>query len=469
MKIITLLNRKNLLAGLFMAVCTASFAQSDIKTYTLSDSINSLFGDSIVQGRYILMTSFLTGDNGKVSKNMRNIILFNIQTGEEQWRTPIDMKETEGLLFTSEGLIHHMTYSTALLSYEDGTALWKKKGELYNLEPKNKGFFIFPKTLNDKLEYCDLKTGARRWATNQPQELWRNSRYVNDSTLCVSFVNYASQGLHLINLHNGAIKSYDAMAPEIIGRYRSNLIYEDQNFYMSDKQKLFCLDNELNELWKIELPKKSASASYIYSDSTNIYMVNFGMGNDYKLRGYPFIAAYSKQDGRQVFFTQMNEAKTPINNFFLMDNKMFMIFDDCIVGSQLKENTAVQKIVWDAAQYGPLSNFVNSDLFIKTDSTHYSRISSKENLLMKTKSLTLCVVDPIGMTVSNVYQPYQYMGIVYESKDKIIITDGKSLVFINAKGERTRVIDHVLWPFLREGNHLYAVGNDRTKLTDITL
>lgn len=470
MDFITLIYRRVVFILLLTLVCITSFAQSNVKTYTLPDSIKNLMSDSCIAGHYILLISSSLDNNGSPSKNMRNMILFNLQKGEEQWRMPFN-KEKANYYFTTEGLLFTAQSKTSLLRYEDGTERWKKKGILCDIEPKHNTFFFYLQNAwNTKLEYCDTKTGTRHWAVTMAEELWLNKYNISDSTICVRYNNGILQGLHLINLRNGEMKSHDAMSEGLFNKHHSNLIYEDGCIYMSDKQKLFCLDSDLNEVWKVELPRKSASSSYIYSDSTNIYMINSGMGSDFRLRGYPFVAAYSKQDGQQTFFTQMADAKNAINDFFRIGDTQFMIFDDCIAGTQLKENTTIRKISWDAEKYGKLSNIVELNIYVAdADNKHYHKLSPEENLMVKTQKQVLCTVDPVNMIVMDTYEPKQYFAAIHEDKDKAIITDGHRLLFINSKGEQTQVVDNILWPTLKENNHIYAIATDRTKLLDIQL
>jgi outer membrane protein assembly factor BamB len=474
-----------LLSALLLLFSIPSFSQSNIKTYNLSDSVYSLYVDTCLHHQYVLFTSPFM-DNGKKSNSTQNMTLFNLQTQQVQWTKPykLDYLTKNSLIWlTAKGVLvsqsegYMKKNSVSLLDYKDGNILWKKKAEMLSLEPLHEGLLI--RTINSllltsKLVYLDLKTGNQRWSSNilSPisASLYQGGfNYVNDSLMYV-----IGDNILLIHLNDGRIQDYQADTQSFWRgtTSRSNLIFNDSCFYMSDRKKIFCLNKDLHEKWTCQLPNKSASLSYIYTDSAKVYMVNHGVGVDYKLRaeGYPFVAAFDKKTGKQLFFTQMADAKKPALDFFRMGDTQFMLFDNSIASCKLQENTALSEIVWDTKKYGALYKILTNNIYVTDgDSTHYTKISPLEKLLVTTQNGTVCELDPLDMRVVASYAKGHYLNIYSRYKNNVVLAAYGSIIILNEKGERQQVVDHILFPVTLVDNSLYIVCDNLKQIKVLTL
>jgi hypothetical protein len=243
---------------------------------------------------------------------------------------------------------------------------------------------------------------------------------------------------------------------------------------MSDREKIFCLDNQLKELWRTELPKKSASLSHIYTDSTNVYIVNYGVGSDWKYRfeGYPFVAAFDKKTGNKLFLTQIADAKTSVADFFRLGDTQFLLFSDRIASYRLSPNAPINTIVWNWQKYGYLRGIEEDEFYIadSSDSLHYSKAPIDNLLPVYTSTSMICTVDPSDMRVVNAFPNSLYrMVIARYGGYKILEGGSNKLIIIDEKGYRKQEVAHVYQKVFQSGNRVYALKETGNELVDISL
>lgn len=476
---------------LIFVSCVLSFpiflsAQTSVKTYMLPDTISYIYIDSCLHNRHIILSAPIRKNNGKISGRMKKMIFFNLEKGTVDWSLPyaLDPYTKESRIWLMpEGLLLEEIGKLSLLNYKDGKRLWEKSASCVSLEPRHKGLFYTLNTfgsafaLRPKLLYMDLKTGEDRklrirssWKITS---CWRHFTYLNDSVMCA-----LGNDIRLLNLYSGELKVYN---PKVLNLWsfpgteaRSNLLYNDSCFYMSDKEKIFCLDNQLKELWRTELPKKSASLSHIYTDSTNVYMVNYGVGSDWKYRfeGYPFVAAFDKKTGNQLFLTQISDAKTSVLDFFKMGDTQFLLFSDRIASYRLSPNAPINTIAWNWQKYGYLRGIEENEFYIpdSSDSLHYSKAPIDNLLPVHTSIGMICTVDPSDMRVVNTFPNSLYRMVIARYGGNIILEGGPNkLIIIDEKGSLKQEVAHVYQKVFQSGNHVYALKETGNELVDISL
>ena len=119
-----------------------------------------------------------------------------------------------------------------------------------------------------------------------------------------------------------------------VGNLRSNVLIEDNRIYMSDKEHLFCLDNNLNEVWRYDFPKNTAACAQICCKGDTLFMLNEGcgvLGDQWVRFGKPFFAAFNKRTGenyRLDYFPKEWEENLLGKMLSFLDNDLFAMSED---------------------------------------------------------------------------------------------------------------------------------------------
>ncbi len=458
-------------------------AQTSIKTYMLPDTISYIYTDSCLHNRHIVLSAPIRKNNGKISGRMEKMIFFNLEKGSVDWSLPYALDPYTGeskIWLVPEGILLQADRKLSLLDYKDGKPLWEKSGFYVNLEPRHKGLLYTSTsafTLRSKLLYMDLKTGIdkklRKRSSWKNLQSWGSFSYLNDSVMCA-----VDDNIQLLNLYSGELKVYNSKVVNLWSfagtRARSNLLYNDSCFYMSDRENIFCLDGQLKELWRTALPKKSASLSHIYTDSTTVYMVNYGVGSDWKYRfeGYPFIAAFDKKTGKKLFLTQIADPKTSVADFFRLGDTQFLLFSDRIASYRLSPNAPINTIAWNWQKYGYLRGIEEDGFYVSdsSDSLHYSKAPIDNLLPVYTSTSMICTVDPSDMRVVNAFPNSLYQIVIAQyGGNKILGGAPNELIIIDEKGYRKQEVAHVYQKVFQSGNHVYALKETGNELVDISL
>ncbi|MFA6812637.1 MAG: hypothetical protein WCR45_06035 [Bacteroidaceae bacterium] len=474
-------------------------ALKPIKSYSFSERIYSIQSDTTQH--YLLVNTRSLTKSGKYLKNKGLMILFDLTTEKELWRKPFNYAIQTAFIYPDGVLVKNDFKSTTLYQFADGKKLWNIDGTFTIYDNKTDKLFWYKYSAykaNDKhLNYRDFKTGKILWTTTLPHKYgWKDLYIVNDSIRLI-----VSDGLHLINIHNGSGYHYTAETGEIrhsdritnffvtalsvgfLGIYAqpkvsyvkntySNIIYQDAHYYMADSKNLFCLNDTLGEVWKQTLPKKLISSSHILSDSTHIYMTNYGRENtNDKEIGIPFIACYNRKDGHLIYLNQIKDKKAQIHNSFHKGNKEYILFDKEIVCRTLSTDSSEVKVMpWDAKKYGNLNSIVFNDVyFANADSTIFRKMSSDYyRILLLTDTNTICEVnEEMQVVVAHPFSECFYPAA--QSKNEILLEGYGTLFLTNSLGMLQRKIKDVIYPLNTSGNHVYVISKEKDKVLDITL
>lgn len=455
-----------------------SSAQIKITTYNLQDTVYRLYVDTCLKNQRILLSTAVYKKNGKRSFYKANLEMYNLQTQKPEWKMS---QENSNLMTLPEGILWSKSRpfwaGLELIDYKTGESLWSTKGFYCGLDPRHSGLFMTETSafLETKLSYYDIKTGKLRWSAKKAiAGQWNQFDYLNDSVICVA----SNQGIQNIYLPTGKIETHriDAVSSWSLKGTKalSNLIFRDSNYYMVDREKIFCLDKNLNEVWSTPLPKKSASLSHISIDSLNVYMINYGVGSDwmYRHEGYPFVAAFNKQTGKQLYLTQMSDANTTMLAFFAMGDTHYLLFGDKIASHRNSPNATINTVSWDVNKYGTLRGMQNYETYVldATDSLQYHKLPSDSLLIVYTSNGTICALDPQDMRVVNAYPNASYRMVIARYNKKKVLENGLGkLIIIDDKGRRLQTVDHLKGQLYQSGSHLYSLKDNSMGFVDIEL
>lgn len=92
----------------------------------------------------------------------------------------------------------------------------------------------------------------------------------------------------------------------------SNILFSGDSLYVADANNIYCLDKRLKTLWKVAMPEGLGANSHITLIGGKLCIQNFGVAFQRGLVGRfgkPFVAAYDRKDGRQLFLDISNIEK----------------------------------------------------------------------------------------------------------------------------------------------------------------
>lgn len=271
---------------------------------------------------------FATSSTSILSKKQK-LEIHSMDTGEFLWSMQFDPISGRVYALKDGILINNGNFKTEYLDYKTGKPLHK-----YKIYP---AFFDEDKDL--LVGYKGKFNKLAGYGISSEKEFWKTKTENNDERTLSPISNPDSnivifQGSNLlhVNIATGETCEYClssrvsdkksnaanigiGLATAFLGggvlfipTYFSNLgskAITDSigNIYVADHNALMCLNSELHEIWRYELPKSTGSKSYLSLNGDTLHMLNTGTadtaGRTRKF-GKPFIASFDKNTGAQI-------------------------------------------------------------------------------------------------------------------------------------------------------------------------
>lgn len=315
----------------------------------MQDSIkmpeNTVGIDISDDGKYVMFKS----DNANFWNGKIPMSLASLETGETLWKGNwFPMRDV--MVFTDYGILVDNLKEIKLLDKESGKELHKIKAS-YAWHDDDADV-ILGYTKGDKLACFRMSTGELLWETkmaNKDNAIWEIVRKEDPSTIIylsnvIGKVNLITgeQWSHPLkrnksdNLGNGAKISLlvlgglaggaiggaivggiigstggDIVAPSRYDMFGSQVLVDKVGkYYVADKDFLMCLDGNMDEVWKVSLPKKSGSVSRIFLRGDSLDILNEGVRmieGELLSEGKPFWATYRAADGENISMSKLPE------------------------------------------------------------------------------------------------------------------------------------------------------------------
>lgn len=287
-------------------------------------------------GRYAMLKS---GEpsfwNGKF-----RLDLVSLETGEKIWKK--NWTPGNPTLFTDRGVLIAEGKQMKLYDIASGKEILKYKGKyVWHDLFKN---IIVGFTGGNKITGYNIHTGEKIWETksnNDDEMQWTEVCRPNSTHLV-----YHSDVIGMIDFTTGEHNSYPlkrrisdnggnaakigmAVLLGVVGvaltgvayvpftrlsKYEllgSNVVCDSiGNYYVADRDILVCLDKELNEKWKICLPKSTGSYSRLYLRGDSLDFINHGIGSlncEVRKVGKPFFGTLDMATGENQSFHMLPE------------------------------------------------------------------------------------------------------------------------------------------------------------------
>ncbi len=505
--------------GLFLLISVGVFGQKDeFRVSSAEESLgkNLLTGSDIKGIRYDfperIHKTFLDTTSGLLTVQLRglrkekwlnnkgNILQYDLLNNTLLWSKKI-MYQVSSLQQFSNTMIFTRANKSYCLDIRTGEELWEVKNNIYHVDPMdNIGIGYRFKTATgytNQLEGIDLSTGNVLWEKELNREYgWNQVFYTNDSTLMV-----VAAGLHALNIFSGQGWDYNTITGkkdytttvaanaagvalglltgtfvtstghDLVREVVSNVLVDSAFLYFSSKEQLAKIDKQNGELlWKYPFPKDVPSKSAIFMNDSALFMINKGyafMGNRTLDFGKPFIAAFDKLSGQQVYFSFIDETGGPILGFKLINQQLFLVFKNKIAQYSQATGDRIREKAFPDQDFGDFRYFVGDQAFITNptgDLVNLNQSDTTKLFVYTTQGKTLALDHELN--VSDTID-YEDLSIYYlRTKDFKFIEKDKHTLIVDNEGKSVAEVEVTSDAFLI-GETLYDKSDNSFFVIDL--
>lgn len=448
--------------------------------YVFPDRIHDIFLDTI--------TGFLTVQTRGLSKDQKwlnnngNIIQYDVKNQKVLWSKKIAY-HTSNLQQYEQTMIYTAKNKSYCLDINNGNELWEVKNNIYLVNPINNigmGYKFKNSTgYTNDLEGIDLKNGNILWKRNLNREYgWNDVFYINDSTMIV-----VAAGLHAININTGKGWDYNTITGKkdysgnavanafgvaaglLTGTYAistghnlvrdltSNTVIDSSSIYFASKEQLAKIDKQSGEVvWKYPFPNDIASKSSIHVNDSVVFMLNKGMafmGARQLDFGKPFLAAFDRQTGKQIFFSVIDVKDDPILSSHIQNQDIFLVFKNRILKYSMA--TGIKSIEKDFPKesFGELKHFIGNQVFITAengDLLNLRQSTPTQLYVFTTKDKALSLDENLNLTKTIEHED---LSINYQRIPNFkFIAKDKNTFIINGEGKKVAEVEAMANAFL---------------------
>ncbi len=417
-----------------------------------------------------------TTKNGKWLNNSGNIALFDLVANKIKWAKKINYSQSSIKQF-GPLIIQKINDKSFCLNSVSGEVMWEVKNTISYFERgRNLGIGYKSNNLtgsSNTLEGIDLLNGNNIWKREISREYgWNDIFHLNDSVLIV-----AAAGLHTINLKDGTGWDYHTITgakdykstvatnvagaalgvltgtyimstgSDLVRDIVSNVLMDSLNIYFASRENITRLDQRGNVKWSVNFPKGLSSNSSIFIKDSLIYMVNKGfalMGNRQIDFGTPFLAAYNKNTGKQLFLKTLSDKKDQISGFKINKDEIILILKDRVLKYSLAKGSLLLEKSFDIGLVGELSYLIGDQVYLKRDNSFVCLVTSDStsNYLYTKKGKILKLNGQYDIMEQIDYQQIyicylKAKGIKFLAKDQgttVIGRDNQSLAELKISG-----------------------------------
>lgn len=493
--------------GLLFLVSGASFGQTDLLVlHNEKVAGKNLIDNTDIQGieftfperiheTYLDTTNgFLTAQlrglskNGKWLENTGTVVQYDIVHRKVLWHKRISYQYSNLQQF-SNTMIFTNGNESHCLDIRTGIEIREVKNNIYYVDPTSNigmGYrFKGSAGYSNELEGIDLNNGNVIWKREINREFgWNDIFYTNDSTMVV-----VAAGLHSVNIRNGQGWDYHAVTGkkdytgtvaanaagaalgiltgtfvmstghDLVRDLVSNCLVDSTYIYFASKEQLVKIDKQSGELvWMFPFSDDLASKSSIFMNDSTVFMINKGMafmGYRQLDFGKPFLAAFNKQSGKQIFLSFINANDDPILSYYIKNREIFLVFKSRIAKYSMETGDLIVEKDIPVDNVGELKYFVHDQVYITNQNGDLMSLSKSDTsgvFVFTSQGKTLSLDSELTITKSTEYVD---LSICYlRTKDCIFIAKDHKTVVLNSTGQRIAEIDASSNSFLI-GNTLY--------------
>lgn len=424
-------------------------------------------------------------NNNDDPKDTGKLFSFDLQSNRVIWQKGINYRNSTVDQYDNV-LVKTIDNQSSCLNNETGESLWKSKNTLYYVNPDLKIGIGYKQNNTNSLEGIDMVTGKSIWKRKISRDFGLNDiSQLNDSVIIV-----IAKGIHLVNLKNGTGWDYysktgkkdytGVVASNVVSLGLSMLLGTDQevytghdlftdmvsnvlvdstSIYMADKSSIVRLDLFGFEIWKKKLPAGLAGKSTIFMNDSSLCMINYGyayLNGELVNYGKPFIAAFNKNTGSQLYLQTVGYKKERLNGCNVQQDTVFLLSKNHIFKYSLKSGSELWEQNYKTDLQGELTQFAGTDMYIEADSTYINLyLSDKTKMYVYTNKNNLMILNNDLLpekTISLNDLFYCYL----ETNGYRFLENGTTTVVIDKKGQEIAELN-ISSNVLLRGQRLFEV------------
>lgn len=276
--------------------------QMRLKVASLKDG-RGLWSRKYYPNRYVSVC-----DEGVIIGDAFNLVLYDFQTGKEIRKLtsrPLYFDYERNMMVGLRGMKNDKLCCSTLSTGENlwETKIDKSSGALWKVvESPDENTLIIQADYVGKI---DLITGEMKSCPLKQSVFDRKSFWLSSSTAeaVVAGQLFGAVGGMLLSAFTMTMLNTQATLHNI-DNFCSEVVKHDGRFFVSDSERLVCLDSDLNEVWQSILPKNTGSRAKLEIHGDTIEMVNVGYvesGNRRYKSGRPFRASFLAGTGESLY------------------------------------------------------------------------------------------------------------------------------------------------------------------------
>lgn len=339
-----------------------------------------------------------------------------------------------------------------------------------------------------KAQGVDLNTGNVLWERRIRMQYGVNGICpLNDSMLLLS-----CSGLHALNLRDGTgwdfeaktgLKDFTAAAAgsavgialgaftgvytiicgyDVLTGLCSNTLMDADRIYFADMNRLSCLGKDGRVIWQKEFDDELLSKSFLFTKgSDTLILLNLGYGYFGKRTvsyGRPFIAAYDRNTGTQLYALRIGGEDYPVKKFLVEESSIILLLEDKIAKCPLVKGGDILQQRFADIDVDYLKEFIRKDAYMQYGGTF---IPLKEaypgGLAVQGSCRVFILGDDLEIIDSieeeRIYRPITTVGsykfMLNQTEIAVADSEGNEVARIGASGS-----------CFRNGNFLYVVRDN---------
>ena len=371
----------------------------------------------------------------------------------------------------------------------------------------------YTSAMSNKLVGIRLSTGEKLWEAKSPHSLcngWERMTMAGDSLIVV--VNDRIDFIHPLKGLQGQFKAHTGLPrtgqnlltavaaglafgavgatvgynPYLVSSVdinsitttSSSALYENGRCFVSDRDSIYCLSTVGKAVWSRALPKRETGNAALKVQGDTLIMLNYAFGfqgeRQMKAVGRPFVAAFNKSTGEQLYLRYLTEdTRAMVQGSHIGASSAFLMLSDHMAYKPFADSTMTVR-PWNTRSYGELE-WLPSD-------TVYTFRQNDENLTPLFSNDSICVVQTAKGLLKvidrqlNIIDDYQVRNLYFK-----FVPCGSCLVVYNKivdkasdfwiiRRDGTSVV-HIMVPVNKmysRGNTLYILSSDKIFTVDTT-
>lgn len=468
-------------------------------TYVFPERIHETLLDSA--NGYLTVKLRGLSNNGKWLKLKGNILQYDLDNNSLLWSKKIAYNVNKLKQFGNKMILSKQNKSHCL-DPNSGEKLWKARNDIYCVDPDyniGMGYRIrLSSRTTQELEGIGMDNGDAIWSRPLNREFgWNDFFYIDDSTAII-----VASGLHAINVNSGKGWDYHAITGkkdysgkalgnvlgvaagiltgmfmissnhDLITGLVSNTIVDSTAIYFASKEQLAKIQKHSGKvLWKRSFPEDVGSTSFIFSNDSVLFMVNYGyanLGGRKVVYGEPFIAAFNRNNCKELYFHQMTVNNDAILDFNVADNNLYLVFKNKMAKYSLITGKLLKEKEISEGRHEELRYFIGNRVYITDKKYKFINLikSDTSKIFVYTNEGKTFVMDK-NLIIANTFEREDFGVLYYENDEYRFIASGKQTYVIDSLGKAVAKINTSQDSFVI-GSSLYTIKNNKFIAIDLS-